>query len=808
MPSQKRPHSKKNKEWRMQCVDAAEAACYYTDESLRKSRRNKLVNYNLYSDILDEQDMRRICDPLDLGTEYTSPGKVQNYPLINPLIDNLIGENERRGFDYVIRVINQDAISMKEADIREMVSKFIITEIKNFDGDQAALERRVTEFKKKTMYDFQDLREIRANHIVRHLIEKENLRYKFNKCFLDALIAAEEIIQWDIISGEPVMFRLNPVNVHTVQSGESPFIEDSDIIVIEGWYSPGRIIDEYHEYLKPDQIDWIESYFDENRPSANGSVRVSSDHAPQMILDLNSKIDITASINGLNNFADTQAFDRDGNIRVLKVYWKSRRKMKKVKYFDKDTGEQLEDLRDERYVINKDEGESEEIIWINEWWEGHKIGGRYKTGEEAAVYLKMQPRPVQFRQMSNPSKCHPGIVGTIYNTNSNQGVSLMDKGKAFQYLYNAISYNVELLMATNWGKILRLPMHEVPEGWDVEKWLYYARIMKVAPYDAFQEGKKGAATGKLAGNMNQNNLVIDAETGNLLNYYVALLQHIEQTAYKVLGFTPQRLGAVSNRETIGGIERSVTQSSLSTEYWFAEHDFFVQRALQVGLETAKAAWRGQKKKLQYITDDMSIALFDVDGDELAEIDYDLTISSSFNNKKTLEALRQAAPQALQAQILSWESYVDILTTDSIAVLKKKIQMSEKEKKDYEQMKMQQAQQLQNQQLEANAMEKEKERDFKREEWNFELNKEITIEELKAKRDLTLKYADRDRDGIPDELEMEKVSIQRDIKDAELRATASENQKDREHEAKENAKDREVEKKKIAAQKAKSNKKTP
>src|SRR5690606_3553049 len=109
-------------------------------------------------------------------------------------------------------------------------------------------------------------------------------------------------------------------------------------------------------------------------------------------------------------------------------YWRSFRKVKKVTYYDQD-GDQQVDYFPEDYEINPDLGEEEEIQWINEWWEGTKIG--------KDIYVSMRPRPIQYNSIDNPSKCHPGIVGLIYNTNQTKSVSMMDRMKQYQYLYDA-----------------------------------------------------------------------------------------------------------------------------------------------------------------------------------------------------------------------------------------------------------------------------------------------------------------------------------------------------------------------------------
>ena len=143
---------------------------------------------------------------------------------------------------------------------------------------------------------------------------------------------------------------------------------------------------------------------------------------------LNTNKDIDHELMGFDINYFGNVFDEDGNIRVIKVLWKSRRKMLKVTKINQFGNEETT-LEDENFKIDKDKGEKSKILWANEWWEGHKIGGSSVQGDDRAIYVRMRPRPIQFRNMENPSKCSPGIVGTIYQTNDNTSVSLMDRMK-------------------------------------------------------------------------------------------------------------------------------------------------------------------------------------------------------------------------------------------------------------------------------------------------------------------------------------------------------------------------------------------
>ena len=148
-------------------------------------------------------------------------------------------------------------------------------------------------------------------------------------------------------------------------------------------------------------------------------------------------------------------YDTAGNLRVLKVFWKSRRRIKKVKSYDPITGEEQFNFYPETYVIDKDKGEEEKILWINEAWEGVKIG--------SDIYVNMRPRPVQYNRLSNPSRCHFGIIGSIYNINDGRPFSMIDMMKPYNYLYDIIHDRLNKLMAKNWVKIIKVDLALVPK---------------------------------------------------------------------------------------------------------------------------------------------------------------------------------------------------------------------------------------------------------------------------------------------------------------------------------------------------------
>ena len=66
----------------------------------------------------------------------------------------------------------------------------------------------------------------------------------------------------------------------------------------------------------------------------------------------------------------------------------------------------------------------------------------------------MRPKPIQYNRLSNPSRCHFGIIGSIYNIGDQRAYSLVDMMKPYNYLYDVIHDRLNKAIAANWGKIM------------------------------------------------------------------------------------------------------------------------------------------------------------------------------------------------------------------------------------------------------------------------------------------------------------------------------------------------------------------
>lgn len=674
LPPQQLPFSKKNKAWRKKHLDWADSKTFFNYSLVRKSVIHKKINYDLLNGKLHMSDLEMILNPEKLQAGFI-PDRIQHYPIMNSKLNVLRGEESKRVFDFRVVVTNPNAITEIENNKKQELLQKLQEWVSNTSQSEEEASKELEKINDYYTYEWQDMREIRANALLNHYVKELNIPLMFNQGFMDAMAVGEEIYQCDIVGGEPTVEKLNPLKVRIFKSGYSNKIEDADMIVIEDYWSPGRVIDTYYDVLTKKDMEYIEKLPDHVGQAATDSMDNIDDRYGfvnnQMISDEISTEgffwDPLGGYDGINN--SLLPYDVAGNLRVLRVYWKSRRRIKKVRSYDPQTGEEVFNFYPETYVIDKDAGEEEQIFYINEAWEGTKIG--------TDIYVNMRPRVVQYNRLSNPSRCHFGIIGSIYNLNDNRPFSLVDMMKPYNYLYDAIHDRLNKLIARNWGSLLRLDFAKKPKGWDVEKWLYYAKTMGLAVEDSFNEGSIGAATGKIAGALNNASTgVIATSDGNQIQQYINLLEFIKMEMAEVAGITKQREGQVSNRETVGGVERSMMQSSHITEWLFVVHEDVKKRVLECLLETAKIALKGRSKKFQYILSDNSMKIMEIDGDEFAEADYGLVVDNSNGMQELNSNLNTLAQAALQNSVLSFSTIMKLFGSSSLAEKQRLVEKDE------------------------------------------------------------------------------------------------------------------------------------
>jgi hypothetical protein len=346
-------------------------------------------------------------------------------------------------------------------------------------------------------------------------------------------------------------------------------------------------------------------------------------------------------------------------------------------------------------------------------------------------------------------------------------------------------YRTELAFAKAKGRIGKIDLSKMPNGWKVEDWMGYAEINGWLIEDSFNEATKGAAQGKLAGQMSGSGTYLDLDLGNYIQQHVLMLNFIEQQMGQIAGISKQREGQIESRETVRGIERAVSQSNTITEKYFQLHDNVKVKVLSLLLETAKFAWKGKEKILQYVTDDVTQQVFTIEkDDDVMDCDAGVILTSGSEAMELMQSFKELAHAGLQNDKITFKEIMDIYSNPSLVSVRRKVELAEINKQAQQEKQQSQAQEMQTQALDAAKQKDEADKQFEMAKIDKEYGYKMQIEQMKLQSDL-----DKDDDGINDQIESEKERIKENIarlkqqsdllmKSTELNHQKQENEKDR------------------------------
>jgi hypothetical protein len=757
-PRQKLSDSEKTEKWYKTNVDFAENLLS-TDDALRNSFKNKRTNYNLRSNIINVSDFEKHINPDNLDLE-SLPATFQHVGIENNKINLLLGEYSRRKKEYraYLSANDQEGVTRKEdqlgAEIKANLTKIIQKEAIS----EEEIQKQLKELERYAKYDFQDIAEITANKILKREYKQQNLDFLFLRTFEDLLTAGEQIVYCGVLGGEPVIRRVNTMNLYTV-GGNSMFVEDSDIITEYEYMSVGQVVDDYWDELKDKDVEFLE--MGTLATSSSRSIGLNRDMSIFEYYGEEDALQIFQP-NDLGTQTFSGAFDTEGNVRVVRTCWRSRRKIGKLKFFDEDGEEQVTYVPED-YKVDKELGEEVTWQWVNEWLEATKIADD--------IYVNMRPVPFAGKSLTNKSKGTPPYIGSVNSMVGNKVQSLMDIMKPLTYSYDIAYYKRELEIATYKGSFAAINSSMIPSGWKPEEWIRYVTINKMGWLDPTNEILKGPSQGKSAGAFNTLTATqVQLGDPNAIRMYTELLLDLENTMGKLAGVSGAREGQIQNREAVGNVEREVTQTSHITEKWFAIDSNFRKRALTKFLECCKFAYKKHPKRGQFLLDDMGMEMVN-NFDEFNSSEMDIHISNSSEDTQLYQEIRALSQSAIQNGQAKIGDLISIAQSESVQETARKLKNSAEEILE-EQKQKDQADRESNEKMQQMALQAQ-EKTAEREDFHKNADREMEY----AKIDATLEGTalkemskgiqsdgktriDSDKNGIDDRLDLERTENQR------------------------------------------------
>lgn len=787
-PAQKLPMSKKTQAWKEACVDYVVGAGDSGFGGNGRSRSDEMQTYyDLYNSIYNEKDLKYVTNPFKQDDGF--PAMAQDYNIIKPYVDQLLGEETKRPFNFHPQRTSDIAASELQEKAKEMLMDYIQATIASkLSPEQAARYEQALAtgeiqtpeaIAKYVQKDYKDIAETEAYHALQFLKRKLNLTHEFYKGWKDALIGGEEIYYVGVINGDPYVERVNPMYFDYEHSLDLEFIDDAAWCRRKMIMSATEIYDRFYDKMSERQLNELLELIDQ-RPGAgnNPEIRKTS-------MDYES-----IKLHKINSFTDNP-FDVD-HITVYHCCWKSFKKIGFVTLLNPETGEAEEFQVDEDYKVTGTE-QSVEWDWIIEVWEGYRIGDD--------MYIGIQPIEYQHISADNPNSQKLPYTGVVYNNTNSKPRSLVSMMKPLQYMYIVVWYRLELALSRDKGKVAVMDITQIPKSMniDVNKWMHYLSALGVAFINPYDEGWD--IPGREGGKPSQFNQLSswDLTMSNVIAEYIQLMQKIEDMVAKLTGITPQRQGQIAASELVSNANTAVNMSYHITEPWFWNHNQVKRRVLTMLLNTSKAAWKDNKRYLNYILDDATRAFVQLSDNFFYE-DMDIFVDDSTKNQQYIDQLKQLLQPAMQngASLLD---IAEIITLDNMSMIKNRLEEIEQKRMEQMQQQQQAEQQAQQQMAEQQNQLKEEELMLKEAELDLEKYKvdqdnatKITVAQLNAYRGA--ENMDQDMNGIPDPIEIGKQALEQQKINSDIATKQLElNNKRREIEQK-----REAENKKIQLEK--------
>lgn len=469
----------------------------------------------------------------------------------------------------------------------------------------------------------------------------------------------------------------NPIRVFFHKSPDVKYVEDGDFVGRIFYLSISEIINRYgHKMKKEDLENLYGDYL--NKKKFGGAeysffqaTNVPFENYPEYArtvqafgFDPHTGIPFTGSFgNFTSQDADvlfnssSSTYNLQGLVQTTEAYWRSQKKVGFLIMKDPNSGEVIEELVAEDFIIPDfvrevvDDDIYNEFVfdpskemntirwtWVNESWGGIKINA-LNSVTAGGIYIDIKALPFQFKGDTNPYEVKLPVCGAIFNNRNAKSMSLVDMMKPYQILYNIFMNRIYQLASTEIGKVLLLDPRMVPNDKDwggeknVQKWITMTKETKIAQIDTSPGSRAGS-------NFNQFT-VQDLREFDNIKASVEIARLIEEQAMFQVGITQARLGNVQASETATGITQSINNSYAQTESYFTRFGNYKRRTLQMNLDIAQfCAATDRDMTLSLIQDDMSRQFIKMNGIDLLNSQLGIRVFNSQELLRQNEMMKQ------------------------------------------------------------------------------------------------------------------------------------------------------------------------
>ena len=748
-----------------------------------KNRDTFVKNYDLVKGILRMEDFYQEPQVKSFTDMLTSdlqlPAYVKHYSIITTPINELVGEISKRPDTFRVKAFDDDSKAEELEYKTNILQEFVMNQAKEKILEKAKMqgeeleddqvEQMTMENVKDQLDSYTSVAEKWANHILTCQKADFNLKEKSEDAFRDLLISAREYYHI-YEDNSKIGFNIevaNPKNTWFLTTPDRKYISDPTGRA-QGAYAAGivqvmelsEIIESIPDLTK-DEIDHLRSSLQDyglinvresnlgNPNAIPGQDSVQYDTFDPLVLQTRMIIESEMKENndGLKDFLGLTSNVSSFGYKyvVVRAYWISKKKIGKLIYTDEMDNEQSM-LVDETYKSGTIPTQiSLEWGWINEWYQGIKIG----------------PDIYHIKPYKLLNYCP--ILGLTHEVKNTEAKSLVDLMKPFQVLYNVCMNQLYKLLEKEVGKVYLTSIRHIPIPKDgdaqdaLDVWEMEARNRGVMFIDDSPENLKSPSS------FNQFRDIDLTRTQEIQSRYQLAMQ-LKNECWELVGMSKQRMGSVSASESATGTNAAIQQSYSQTEPLFVAHEYVMGQLYQAIIDAALyVEAKKPQSTLSYITSEGESAFVQINGSELRFRDLKVFTTNRPEDQQMFQEIRQLS----QAVIQNGGSLYDIIelySTKSVRQMKKvfKTLKERQEQMQDQQMQLQQQQQQaqqEQQQAQIQQAQQQHEQQLAHDDYQRELDrinkKEIAI--IAATGFGKVESEDVNQNAVPDVLEMSKLT---------------------------------------------------
>lgn len=654
-----------------------------------KNRDTFVKNYDLMKGILRMQDfyqepeVKSFVDMLEEDVKL--PAHVKHYSIITTPINELIGEISKRPDKFSVKAFDDDSQSEELQFKTDLLNRFMIqsakkqimmnAELNGEDMNEEEVDQLTMEKVKEELDSYTSIAEKWGNHVITCEKAEFNIKEKSEDAMRDMLISSREF--YHIYEDNSKLgFNIevaNPKNVWFLTTPDRKWISDPTGRA-QGAYAAGTVtvmelseIIETFPDLTKDEIDHLRSSLQDyglinvresnlgNPNAVPGIDSVMYDTYDPLVLQTRMAIESEMKENndGLKDFLGLTSNVSSFGYKyvVVRAYWISKKKIGKVVYID-ELGNEQSILVDENYKSKTiPTQQSLEWGWINEWYQGLKIG----------------PDIYHIKPFKLLNYCP--LIGLVYEVKNTEARSLVDLMKPFQVIYNVCMNQLYQLLEKEVGKVQLMSLRHIPIPKDgdaqdaLDTWEMEARRRGVVFIDDSPENTKGAS------GFNQFTELDLTRTSEIESRY-KLAQQMKSECWELIGMMKQRMGSISASETATGTNTAIEQSYSQTEPLFIAHEYTIGQLYQAIIDAALYIESAKPQStLSYMTSEGTSAFIQVNGSDLKFRDLKVFPTNRPEDVEMFRDLRMLS-QAIIQNGGSIYDVVELYTTKSIREMKK------------------------------------------------------------------------------------------------------------------------------------------